>query len=102
MYKANDGRGEEVFGPKRTLCQSCGMPISKNQKGGGTETNGSRSTDYCSHCYRMGQFTDPYLTVGEMVAMVQGIMKKMHVPGFLANRFTKDIPNLKRWRSKPA
>ena len=93
------GRGEQVFGPKRTLCQSCGMPLPKDEKGGGTETNGSKSTDYCSHCYRMGQFTLPYLTVEEMVAMAQGILKKMHVPGFLAKKFTKDIPNLKRWSS---
>ena len=46
----------------------------------------------------MGQFTDPYLTVEEMVAMAEGILKKMHVPGFLAKKFTKDIPNLKRWK----
>ena len=90
-----------MFGPKGPFCQSCGMTLSKDEKGGGTETNGSKSTDYCSHCYRMGQFTLPYLTVEEMVAMVQRILRKMHVPGFLAKRFTKDIPNLKRWKSEP-
>jgi Putative zinc ribbon domain len=78
------------------------MLLSKGEKGGGSETNGSKSTDYCNHCYRMGQFTDPDLTVEEMVAMVQSILKKMRVPGFLANKFTKDIPNLKRWKSEPA
>jgi hypothetical protein len=78
------------------------MPLSKDEKGGGTEINGSKSTDYCSHCYRMGQFTDPYLTVEEMVAMVQGVLKEMHVPGFLAKKFTKAIPSLKRWKSEPA
>jgi hypothetical protein len=77
------------------------MPFSKGEKGGGTETDGSISTDYCSHCYRTGHFTDPYLTVEEMVAMAQGILKKMHVPSFLAKKFTKDIPNLKRWKSEP-
>jgi hypothetical protein len=50
----------------------------------------------------MGQFIDPNLNVEEMVAMVQGVLKKMHVPGFLAKKFTKDIPNLKRWKSVPA
>jgi hypothetical protein len=77
------------------------MPLSKDEKGGGTETNGSKSPHYCSRCYRMGQFTLPYLTVEEMVAMVQGILKKMHVPDFLAKKLTKDIPNLKRWKSEP-
>jgi DNA repair photolyase len=78
------------------------MPLSKDEKCGGSETIGSKSTDYCNHCYRMGQFTDPYLTVEEMVSMVQGILKKMHVSGFLAKQLTKDIPNLRRWRSEPA
>ena len=78
------------------------MPLSKDEKGGGTEANGSKSTDYCSHCYRMGQFIDPNLTAEEVVATAQGILKKMHVPGFLAKKFTKDIPNLKRWKSLPA
>jgi len=82
--------------PKIPFCQSCGMLLSKDEKGGGTEANGRKSTDYFSHCYRMGQFTDPYLTVEEMMAMAHGILKKMHVPGFLARKFTKDIPNLKR------
>jgi hypothetical protein len=76
------------------------MPLSKDEKGG-TETNGSKSTDYCSHCYRMGQFTDPNLTVEEMVAIARGILKNMHVPGFLTKKFTKDIPNLKRWKAAP-
>jgi hypothetical protein len=49
----------------------------------------------------MAQFTDPYLTVEEMLSMVQGVLKNMHVPGFLANTFTKDIPNLKHWKSEP-
>jgi Putative zinc ribbon domain len=38
------------------------MPFSKDEKGGGTEANGSKSTDYCSCCYRMGQFTERDLT----------------------------------------
>ena len=58
------------------------MPLSKDEKGGGTETNGSKSTDYCSHCYRMGRFTDPNLTAEEMVATVQGILKKDARAGF--------------------
>src|SRR6266481_9650355 len=64
---ADDGGGEQVFGPKGPFCQSCGMPVSKDEKGGGTEGNGSKSTDYCSHCYRMGQFIDPNLTAEEVV-----------------------------------
>jgi hypothetical protein len=86
-----------VFGSNRS-CQSCGMQLGKDEKDGGTETNGNKSIDYCGNCYRMGQFTDPSLTVEEMVAMAQGILKKMHVSDFLAKKFTSDIPNLKRWK----
>ncbi|WP_224768159.1 zinc ribbon domain-containing protein [Metabacillus idriensis] len=31
-------------------CQSCGMPLSKDEHGGGTEADGSKSTKYCSRC----------------------------------------------------
>ena len=86
-----------MFGPKGPYCQSCGMPLAKDEKGGGTRDDGSRSTDFCSHCYTRGQFTHPELTADQMVQRVQAKMKEMHVPGFLARRFTKDIPTLKRW-----
>ncbi|MFD6511333.1 zinc ribbon domain-containing protein [Bacillus sp. NPDC060175] len=33
------------------VCQSCGMPLSKDELGGGTESNGSKSVKYCSHFY---------------------------------------------------
>lgn len=89
-----------MFKPKGPYCQSCGMPLSKDEKGGGTEADGTRSTEYCSHCYAAGQFTDPNLTADQMVVKVQGKMKEMHVPGFLAKSFTKDIPTLKRWASR--
>ena len=86
-----------MFKPKGPYCQSCGMPLSKDMNGGGTEADRTRSTEYCSHCYQDGKFTMPDLSVDEMVARVRGKMKEMHIPGFLANRFTRDIPSLKRW-----
>ena len=88
-----------MFGPKGPFCQSCGMPMSKDERGGGTEKNGSKSTDYCSHCYSMGRFTEPDLTADQMVEKVRGKMKEMHLPGFLAKKFTKNIPSLKRWKT---
>lgn len=35
------------------------MPLSKDPLGGGTNADGSRSTEYCSHCYKTGRFTAP-------------------------------------------
>lgn len=86
-----------MFNPKGPYCQSCGMPLSKDEKGGGTEADGRTSAEFCSHCYVNGKFTDPTLTADEMIEKVRGKMKEMHIPGFLAKRFTKDIPTLKRW-----
>lgn len=78
-------------------CQSCGMPLSKDEKGGGTETNGSKSAMYCSKCYQVGKFTTPNMTAGEMQELVKGKLKEMHFPGFVAFFFTRNIPKLKRW-----
>ena len=78
-------------------CQSCGMPMAKDEECGGTEADGTRSTMYCSRCYQQGHFTRPDATVEEMITLVRGKMKEMHVPGFLAYFFTRTIPKLKRW-----
>ena len=83
-----------------TKCQSCGMPLSKDSQGGGTEANGAKSTEYCSHCYAGGKFTHPDMTAEQMVPFVQAKLKEMHILGFLARPMTKDIPTLKRWASK--
>lgn len=74
------------------------MPLAKDVHGGGTNVDGSRSIEYCSNCYQQGTFTMPDLTVEQMIERVKGKMKEMHIPGFLANYFTKDIPTLKRWK----
>ena len=87
-----------MFGPKGPFCQSCGMPLSKDEGHGGTEADGSKSVDYCSKCYQNGQFTDPNITLDQMKEKVMGKMKEMHFPRFMAKWFTKDMANLKRWK----
>ena len=89
-----------MFKPKGPYCQSCGMPLSKDEKGGGTEADGTKSAEYCSHCYVEGEFTEPSLTANQMVDKVRAKMREMHIPGFLAKSFTKGIPALKRWASQ--
>jgi len=59
-------------------CQSCGMPMSRDEKGGGTNADGSKSAMYCSHCYAGGKFT---------------------LPGPLGWFFTRKVANLARWTS---
>lgn len=91
-----------MFGPKGPFCQSCGMPLSRDALGGGTNADGSRSAEYCSHCYLSGRFTEPNLSVEEMMTKVEGKLREMHFPGFLARRFTRNIPHLGRWQQAPA
>jgi len=89
-----------MFKPKGPYCQSCGMPLSKDEKGGGSEADGSKSAEFCSHCYAAGKFTEPEITANQMVEKVKAKMQEMHVPEFLAMSFTKDIPSLKRWANR--
>ena len=79
-------------------CQSCGMPLKRDERGGGTNADGSRSTMYCSHCYQNGQFVLPDITVEQMQARVREKVIEFGMPGFLAGIFTRGIPKLARWR----
>ncbi len=79
-------------------CQSCGMPMNKDPDGGGSEADGTRSTRYCSHCYKDGNFTQPDITVDEMKQLVKEKMAEMKIPGFMGWFFTRGIPKLERWR----
>jgi Putative zinc ribbon domain len=76
--------------------------MKKDEHGGGTHSDGSRSDEYCSRCYDGGEFRRPEMTVGEMQELVKQQLKRMGFPGFIAGFFTKRIPTLKRWRSQEA
>lgn len=78
-------------------CQSCGMPLTQDPQGGGTNADGSISDLYCSFCFQKGAFTFSG-TVKEFqehcrVKMIEGGM-----PKFVAWLFSKSIRNLKRWK----
>ena len=81
---------------KNSKCQSCGMPLSKDENGGGTNKDKSKSIYYCSHCYKDGKFTNPDITAEEMKLLVRQKLVSKRIPGFLA----KGIPKLKRWKNK--
>ena len=79
-------------------CQSCGMPLKKDQKGGGTNADGSKSTMYCSYCFEGGAFMRPDMTMNEMKALVKGKLMEMGFPSLVAWFFTTNIPRLERWK----
>ena len=80
-------------------CQSCGMPLKRDEQGGGTNANGSMSTMYYSHCYQQGKIAQPDITVEQMQARVRQKLIEFGFPGFLTGLFTRRIPKLVRWRS---
>ena len=78
------------------------MPLKRDEKGGGTNANGSKSITYCSHCYERGNFTKPNMTAEEMKVLVKGKLKEFVIPGFLSPIFTRHIPTLERWKTNLA
>jgi hypothetical protein len=84
---------------KNKNCQSCGMPLSKDEKGGGAEKNGQKSDMYCSHCYENGEFVLPNLTVDEMKQRVHDKIAEFGLPKFMAGFFTRNIHKLERWKN---
>lgn len=80
-------------------CQSCGMPLSKDEMGGGTNSDGSISTLYCSYCYKDGNFVHPDFSATEMQDFCMEQLSKRGMPRFMAWIFTRGIPKLDRWKN---
>ena len=81
-------------------CQSCGMPLKQDPKGGGTNADGSISTLYCSYCYENGAFLYSGTDVKAFqehcrVKMIEGGHNK-----FVSWLFTRGMNRLDRWKSK--
>ena len=60
---------------KPEMCQSCGMPMGKTEEQG-TRFDGTASTEYCTHCYRNGAFTNPSLSLDGMIDRIAQILGK--------------------------
>ncbi len=74
------------------------MPLSQDPKGGGTEADGSRSTEFCSYCYQNGAFFEPNMTLEQMIAKLEPIMSGMHMLPLVVEKTMATLPQLKRWR----
>ena len=48
------------------ICQSCAMPLSKVDDFG-TNNDGSKSEEYCFHCFQNGKFLDEGISLGEKI-----------------------------------
>jgi len=77
------------------------MPLKKDTQGGGTEADGSKSTMYCSSCYKDGRFVTQAKTAKEMQEFVDKIMRDEMRANVIFRWLAKNqIPKLKRWRGQ--
>ena len=88
-----------IQGPLGPFCQSCSMPMEKPEDFG-TASSGYRVNDYCHYCYREGAFTDPGVTMAQMIDFCAGVMAGQGIMPEPDARLllTETLPRLKRWR----
>lgn len=79
------------------LCQSCAMPLEKDEDCG-INADGSLNKEYCFHCFQGGEFTDPDLTLEEMLNKIDVIMTSMEVPAEVIKQAQQIVTSLKRWQ----
>jgi len=80
-------------------CQSCGMPLKRDAKGGGSNADGSLSMKYCSYCFEKGEF----IYKGNDVYAFQDYCKQKMMEGghskFTSWLFTRGMKRLERWKT---
>ncbi|MFA7285086.1 MAG: zinc ribbon domain-containing protein [Candidatus Absconditabacterales bacterium] len=82
--------------PCETQCQSCGLPLDKDPQGGGTQKDGSKSTIYCSLCYKDGAFIGGDCTLEQMQDIVEKSMKQQGYGRIMRKMARRQIPRLQR------
>jgi len=81
------------------FCQSCGMPLSKEEDFG-TNTDSSKNNDYCAYCYSNGKFTQD-LTMERMIELCIPFMVQANsdmTEEKVRKAMSEWFPTLKRWK----
>ncbi len=88
-------------GPEGCICQSCGMPI-KEEKDQGTKEGGEKSCEYCTYCFKDGEFSIKTDSVEEYMEKVKEKMLEMGMSEEEVEKIAKmmvpALPMLKRWK----
>lgn len=82
------------------VCQSCGMPIATEALLG-TNVDGSKTKEYCTYCYKEGQFSQPDATLEEMIATCVPFMVEDNpdlIPEVAKTQLEAYLPTLRRWQ----
>ena len=79
------------------ICQSCGMPMPAEDMYG-TSADGTKTSEYCTYCYRNGDFVGPTDTVEAMIEVCVPFMTKEGMPEAQARKLLgEQLPQLRRW-----
>lgn len=84
------------------FCQSCGMPMGETDELYGTNKDGTKNVDYCSYCFKDGQFTAPNMSMNEMIEICIPPMVESNkdMTTEKAKQMMQEFfPNLKRWKT---
>lgn len=86
---------------EQLYCQSCGMPMTKQEEFGTNEDN-SPNQEYCCYCYQKGKFTSD-CTMEEMIQFNLGVKEMIDAFGSkeaAEKQMREFFPKLKRWAKK--
>ncbi|MCL2860503.1 MAG: zinc ribbon domain-containing protein [Oscillospiraceae bacterium] len=88
---------------EKQFCQSCGMPMSKEEEFG-TNADGTLNRDNCGYCFKNGEYTNPNITMNEMLAIgLRGIDENPEMNKFMKfiikKMYPSQLKNLKRWKA---
>lgn len=80
------------------------MPMGCDNVWYGNNADGTKSSDYCLHCWQDGTFTAPNLTMEQMVEICVPHMVADPKMGFTEESarglMYEMLPKLKRWKEK--
>ncbi len=80
------------------ICQSCGMPL-RNEADFGTNSDKSKSSEFCFHCFQNGAFLDQGITVQEKIDKNVRFGVQMGMTETVARNMAEELlPTLKRWK----
>ncbi|MSQ14955.1 MAG: transcriptional regulator [Dehalococcoidia bacterium] len=76
------------------------LGIFEGQDNFGTNSDGTKTEEYCMFCYQDGAFTTPNLTLDEMISMSVRVMtSELNFSEQRAVELSNSvIPNLRRWK----
>lgn len=76
------------------------MPLQKEEDFG-TNASGSKSEEYCFHCFQNGKFLDEGITLQEKINKNVKFAVQMGMPEYEARKMASNVlPKLKRWKKE--